>query len=157
MAIINKPARPEGQIIGNGTGKGPGPDIITATTLEGTRVLSADGEHLGKVLSIMLDVGPGHIAYAVLAEGGFLGVGATLHAIPWNALTLDADGKCFRTGIAAQRIKEDPGFVKDRWPSMTDHSWGTQLHEYYVRRPYWSATGGLPGRDAEAGNYPVDV
>ncbi len=27
--------------------------------------------------------------------------------------------------IAAQRVKEDPGFDKDHWPSMADTAWGT--------------------------------
>lgn len=53
----------------------------------------------------MLDVRSGRIAYAVLAEGGFLGMGSNLHAIPWSALTLDTDEKCFVVDIAAQRIK----------------------------------------------------
>lgn len=83
MTIVDpQPGTPGAQVIGNGAGQGPGPEIMAAGTLDGTRVFSADGEHVGKISSIMLDVSGGHIAYAVLAEGGFLGVGATLHAIP---------------------------------------------------------------------------
>lgn len=37
-----------------------------------------------QISDIMLDVGSGRIAYAVLSEGGFLGMGANLHAILWN-------------------------------------------------------------------------
>jgi hypothetical protein len=33
-----------------------------------------------------------------------------------------------------------PGFDKDNWPSMADMQWGTSVHEYYNRSPYWSAT-----------------
>lgn len=76
-------------------------------------------------------------------EGGFLGMGNTLHAIPWAALTLDTAEKCFRVDIPAQRIKDDPGFDADHWPSMVDQAWGTQLHDYYGRRPY-----GCPARRA---------
>lgn len=126
------------QIVGGGTGDGPGPDVMAAATLKGTKVVSSDNEHVGKVSDIMLDVGGGRIAYAVLAEGGFLGMGTNLHAIPWNALTLDTSEKCFRVSIAAQRIKDDPGFDKDHWPSMADASWGVTVHQYYNRDPYWS-------------------
>src|SRR5579871_1870423 len=126
-------------IVGGGTGDGPGPDVMTAATLDGTKVMSSDGEDIGKITDIMLDVRSGRIAYAVLSEGGFLGMGTSLHAIPWNALTLDTDAECFHVSIAAQRIKDDPGFDKDHWPSMADASWGTTVHQYYNRDPYWSA------------------
>lgn len=125
------------RIVGGGVGEGPGPEIMAADTLDGNKVYTSDGEHVGKIADIMLDVRSGRIAYAVLSEGGFLGIGDKLHAIPWGSLTLDTAEKCFRVDIAAQRIKDDPGFDKDHWPSMADQSWGTQLHEYYGREPYW--------------------
>lgn len=126
------------QIAGNGTGDGPGPDVMAASTLKGTTVVSSDGADVGNISDIMIDVRSGRIAYAVLSEGGFLGMGTSLHAIPWNALTLDTDAECFHVSIAAQRIKDDPGFHKDHWPSMADASWGATVHQYYNRNPYWS-------------------
>ncbi|NUY04531.1 PRC-barrel domain-containing protein [Paraburkholderia youngii] len=128
------------EIVGGGRGDGPGPEVMAAATLKGTQVISSDGEDVGKISHIMLDVRSGRVAYAVLSEGGFLGMGSNLHAIPWNALTLDTDAECFRVSIAAQRIKDDPGFDKDHWPAMADASWGNTLHEYYNRDPYWSPT-----------------
>ncbi|MBN3808784.1 PRC-barrel domain-containing protein [Paraburkholderia sp. Ac-20347] len=147
------------QIVGGGAGDGPGPEVMDAATLDGNKVITSDGEHVGKISNIMLDVRGGRIAYAVLSEGGFLGMGNTLHAIPWNALTLDTAEKCFRVDITAQRIKDDPGFDKDHWPSMADTTWGTRLHDYYGRRPYWSSGTTLAARDAglSEGNNPVDV
>jgi sporulation protein YlmC with PRC-barrel domain len=129
-------------IVGGGVGEGPGPEVMAASTLDGNKVYSSDGEHIGKVTEIMLDIRGGRIAYAVLASGGFLGMGDTLHAIPWSALTLDTDEKCFRLGVTAERIKNDPGFDKDHWPAMAESKWGTTLHEYYGRTPYWLTSGG---------------
>jgi sporulation protein YlmC with PRC-barrel domain len=133
------------RIVGSGAGEGPGPDIMASASLDGNKVMSLDGEHVGKISDIMLDVRSGRIAYAVLSEGGFLGMGSTLHAIPWNALTLDTDEKCFRVDIAAQKIKVEPGFDKDHWPSMADITWGSELHRYYNRDPYWSPAQGTVG------------
>jgi sporulation protein YlmC with PRC-barrel domain len=127
-------------IVGSGVGDGPGPDVMAASTLDGTKVMSSDGEHVGKISDIMLDVRSGRIAYAVLAERGFLGMGNNLHAIPWSALTLDTDDKCFVVDIAAQRIKDEQGFDEDHWPTMADARWGTTVHQYYNRDPYWSAS-----------------
>lgn len=125
-------------IVGVGNGDGPGPAVMAAATLDGNKVMSSDGEHVGKISDIMLDVRGGRIAYAVLSTGGFLGIGDTLHAIPWSALTLDTDDKCFVIDASADRIKNAPGFDKDHWPSMADLQWGTAVHDYYNRQPYWS-------------------
>ena len=47
----------------------------------------------------------GPIALAVLVE--------VVHAIPWSALVMDTDEKCFRIAVTADRIKSAPGFNKD--------------------------------------------
>src|SRR5262245_17673382 len=102
---------------------GPGPEVMTAATLTGDKVVDVQGENLGKISDIMLDVQRGQIAYAVLSSGGFLGMGDKLFAVPWNALTLDADRKCFVLAIDRDRLKAAPGFDKDAWPAMADPQW----------------------------------
>jgi sporulation protein YlmC with PRC-barrel domain len=87
------------RIIGGERGEGPGPYVMEADTLEGNDVVNAQGEKLGDIKSIMIDVPSGRVAYAVLSSGGFLGIGDKLFAIPWRALTLDADNKCFILNI----------------------------------------------------------
>jgi len=60
-------------------------------------------------------------------------MGDRLYAIPWSALTLDTNEECFRLDVTPDRIKNAPGFFKDRWPSMADPQCGTTVHEYYMR------------------------
>lgn len=132
--------KPGANIVGMGVGEGPGPDVMAASTLDGNKVMSSDGEHVGKIADIMLDVRGGRIAYAVLSTGGFLGIGDTLHAIPWSVLTLDTDDRCFVLDAPVERIRNAPGFDKDHWPSMADLQWGASVHAYYDRSPYWEAT-----------------
>ncbi|MDR5746787.1 PRC-barrel domain-containing protein [Caballeronia sp. LZ029] len=133
-------------IVGSGVGEGPGPDVMAASTLEDTTVITSDAEDVGKIKEVMVDMRSGRIAYAVLSSGGFLGMGDTLRAIPWNALTLDTDQKVFRVDVTAERIKSEPGFDKDHWPAMADSAWGSSLHQYYNRTPYWApATTPLAG------------
>jgi sporulation protein YlmC with PRC-barrel domain len=152
------------RIVGEGgaDSAGPGPHIMAASTLDSERVLSSDGDEVGKIKEIMLDVKAGRIAYAVMASGGFLGIGEKLLAIPWSALALDTDRKCFLLEVSSARVKEAPGFDKEHWPSMADPSWATTLHEFYGADPYWDdaddlgahltdLSGGLgddPGEDA---------
>jgi hypothetical protein len=64
-------------------------------------------------------------------------MGDRLFAIPWAALTLDTDNKCFILDVSKDRLEQAPGFDKDHWPSLADQSWGANVHKYYVTRPYW--------------------
>jgi hypothetical protein len=41
-------------IVGGAIGEGPRPDIMTAATLDGNKVMSSDGELVGKISDIML-------------------------------------------------------------------------------------------------------
>ncbi len=116
---------------------GPGPDVMDAKTLIGDEVVNAANEKLGTVEAIMLDVGRGRVAYAVLAFGGFLGIGEKLFAVPWRALALDADRKCFVLDVPKERLERAPGFDKGRWPSMADQRWATEVHDYYGTQLYW--------------------
>ncbi|MBB3257327.1 sporulation protein YlmC with PRC-barrel domain [Paraburkholderia bannensis] len=127
------------RIVGKGasTAAGPGPDVMAASTLDSDKILSSDGEEIGKVKDIMLDVQSGRIAYVVMSSGGFLGIGDKLLAIPWNALTLDTSRKCFLLNVSAERVRSAPGFDKDQWPSMADATWGSTVHAYYGSEPYW--------------------
>jgi sporulation protein YlmC with PRC-barrel domain len=116
---------------------GPGPDIMAADTLQGDSVVNPKGEDLGKIEDIMIDVRSGRVAYAVLSFGGIMGIGDKLFAIPWEALTLDADRECFVLDIDEDQLRNAPGFDKDHWPSMADPSFASNVYSYYNRRPYW--------------------
>ncbi|TDV21039.1 PRC-barrel domain-containing protein [Paraburkholderia caballeronis] len=137
------------RIVGKGseTAAGPGPDVMAASTLDSDRVLSSDGEEVGKVKDIMLDVQTGRVAYVVMSSGGFLGIGDKLLAIPWSALTLDTNRKCFLLAMPSERVKDAPGFDKDHWPAMADRTWASSVHQYYGRDPYWDTDTALPGED----------
>ena len=122
---------------GSKASAGLGPEIMDAGTLTGDTVVNLEGEELGKIEAIMLDVASGRIAYAVLSFGGFLGMGAKLFAVPWGALTLDAIEKRFVFPVSTEKLKNAEGFDKDHWPTMADPTWATDVHEYYDVAPYW--------------------
>jgi sporulation protein YlmC with PRC-barrel domain len=111
--------------------------VLSASTLKGDKVVNLQGENLGDIQELMIDLERGRIAYAVLSFGGFLGMGDKLFAIPWEALTVDMANKRLVLNIDKQLLKQAPGFDKDNWPDMTDPAWGAELYGYYGYRPYW--------------------
>jgi sporulation protein YlmC with PRC-barrel domain len=113
--------------------------VLAASTLAGDSVRNAAGEDLGTIDEIMIDIPSGRVAYAVLSFGGFLGMGDKLFAVPWSALKVDEDEKCFILNVDKRTIEQAPGFDKNNWPDMSDTSWGTELSTYYKVSPYWEA------------------
>lgn len=115
---------------------GPGPHLMGADTLIGNSVANRLGENLGDIKEIMLDMRSGHVSYAVLEFGGFLGLGSKLFAVPWSALTLDTVEKRFVLDANKELLENAPGFEKDNWPNMADSLWEKSIHDYYGTKPY---------------------
>ncbi|ADC61870.1 PRC-barrel domain-containing protein [Allochromatium vinosum] len=110
---------------------GPGPELMGADTLVGNDVHNQSDEKLGDIKEIMLNMRNGQVAYAVMSFGGFLGMGEKLFAVPWSALTLDTENKCFVLNVDKEHLENAPGFDKDQWPDMADPEWEKDIHAYY--------------------------
>jgi len=115
-----------------------GPKLMGANTLVGNDVYNLEGDDIGEIKEIMLDMATGDTCYAVLSFGSFLGMGEKLFAVPWNALTLDTIKKRFILNVEKSRLQDAPGFNKDHWPNMADQTWAADLHKYYHTKPYAS-------------------
>jgi sporulation protein YlmC with PRC-barrel domain len=134
QGILGTPSHPAGE-------EGPGPRVMAADTLRGEKVVNEQGERLGHISHIMLDVVNGTIAYAVLTFGGHLGLGDKLFAVPWRSLALDVDNRWFVLNVDAERMRSAPGFDKHHWPSAADPALLSQVDAYYgpvavSRRPF---------------------
>ena len=127
----NRASEAEGNF-NEGAGKAGG-CLLSADTITGDEVCNLQDEELGTIQDLMLDVTEGNIRYAVLASGGFLGMGDRLFAVPWKALQLDTENKRFLLDVDVERLKDAPGFDKDHWPNMADPKWNSTVESYYAR------------------------
>ncbi len=107
--------------------------LLSSSTITGDDVYNMQNEELGKIQDVMLDITEGKIRYAVLASGGFLGMGDRLFAVPWKALKLDTKNRRFMLDVDVERLKNAPGFDKDQWPNMADATWNSTIESYYAR------------------------
>jgi sporulation protein YlmC with PRC-barrel domain len=95
---------------------------LTAKTIIGDKVKNLEGEVLGEIKDLMLDVESGSIKYVILESGGFLGLKEKLFAYQYNRLKLDSENKCFILNEKKESIKNAPGFDKNYWPlANNDH------------------------------------
>ena len=115
----------------SGDSNGPGPRLMGAGPLMGEDVINSEGEDLGNIKEFILDMETGQVAYAVLSFGGVLGIADKLFAVPLQALTLDTDRKCFVLDVPKERLRNAPGFDKDRWPDMANQQFNDDIHGFY--------------------------
>lgn len=71
----------------------PNASLLGARDLRGDAVYDSAGQYLGRVVEILVNVRIGCVAWAVVAAGGFLGIGRRRFAIPWNVISPDARHK----------------------------------------------------------------
>lgn len=119
------------------------PQVLQATQVIGNRVFNRAGEQLGSLRDLVFDFEEGHIAYAVLSFGGFMGMGDKLFAIPWEALVLNPKDHTFILSVEKEVLQDAPGFDKDHWPDEAQYEagWLLDIYEYYGYSPYW-----MPGK-----------
>jgi hypothetical protein len=132
---MNMPIRDSDRIQSDSPGKARLPTLFGARTFLGDEVYNQKEDLLGTLKEFMIDLHSGRICYAVMSSGGFLGVGEKLFAIPWRALTLDAENACFVLDIAEERLMNSPGFDKRHWPDMGDAAWVKGIDTFYGIKP----------------------
>jgi sporulation protein YlmC with PRC-barrel domain len=87
--------------------------LISADKVKGTSVYNGAGDNLGSIHDVMIDKRSGHVAYAVLSFGGFLGIGEKYHPLPWNVLSYDEDKGGYNIDLSADQLRAAPSYSGD--------------------------------------------
>lgn len=107
--------------------------LLGTTSLIENDVYDAAGKFLGEIEEIVLDVRTGCVRYAVLALGGFLGIGRKRFAVPWSALTPDAGYQRCIVDVTLMRLMAVPVPQNDPWLQRADLTWSTE-NSYLLRQ-----------------------
>jgi sporulation protein YlmC with PRC-barrel domain len=111
--------------------------LLRSKTLFEYRVKSPQGEDLGKIEEVMIDMEMGRVAYAVLSFGGLWGLGSKWVPVPWDAVALRPDEKVLLLKIEKEKIDKAPNFEAATLPELANRQWGAVIHTYYGYPPYW--------------------
>ena len=105
--------------------------VLTASSIIGDNVENKQGESIGKIKDIMLNLKDGRVQYLIIEFGGFMGIGEKLFAIPFSALKLNAKNEDFVLNIEKDFLEKAPGFDKHHWPETNGH--------YFDVNSYWGS------------------
>jgi sporulation protein YlmC with PRC-barrel domain len=136
-----------------------GPTLKRASCVMHARVKSPQGETLGRIHDIVLTPDLNQVSYVALSTGGILGLGATLHAIPWSAVSTGLNDT-YVVPISKQQLKQSRGFRAAYWPSSPDRGWliqggeptyrgQTMAESRSVQERRFTRVRGTPVKDAE--------
>jgi hypothetical protein len=94
--------------------------LLGTTSLIEDDVYDVAGKFLGEIEEILIDGRTGCVRYAVLALGGFLGIGRKRIAVPWSALTPDADYRRCIVDVALMQLMALAVPQDDPWLRRAD-------------------------------------
>ena len=114
---------------------GPSDRLSPAAALCGWPVLDSGGEVAGSIADVVIDLERGCIAYALVASGGFLGVGEKVAAVPWRALR--SAGAHFVLLGSRAVLDSGPPLDSTQWPDGAAPWWHERVHAHFRTRPYW--------------------
>lgn len=106
-----------------------------ATSLCALAVIDSAGDVVGSIVDILLDLERGRIAYALVASGGFVGVGERLFAVPWTAL--QRHGTQFLLNGNRTLLESGPAFDREHWSDKPEQGWHERVHAHFRSRPFW--------------------
>jgi sporulation protein YlmC with PRC-barrel domain len=106
-------------------------NAFRADKIIGSKVINLEGENVGTIDELVIDIDTGNILYAALKSGGFMGLGDKLFAVPWRSLTAVPVEGIFIIDQSSAKLKKAPGFDKDNWPDVGDRSWRAGIYEFY--------------------------
>ncbi|HSR12207.1 MAG TPA: PRC-barrel domain-containing protein [Thermodesulfobacteriota bacterium] len=107
------------------------------TSLIGARVENRQGDYLGEISDLALNLETNRVDFAVLSHGGLLGIKNQYVAIPLHAFSVKMDhGKLDRLvlDMSKEKLAQAPSFFQDQWPNRVETE---KSYRYFGQTPYW--------------------
>lgn len=107
--------------------------LISSERVDGTAVYNRSGDKLGTIDHLMIDKYSGHVAYAVMSCGGFLGMGESYSPVPWDALQYDVNLGGYCVDVDRNKLERAPRYSTAA-SSWSDPSYTQGIDEHWGRR-----------------------
>ena len=127
MAGYDSPA--SAQDVSTHQGQTSGRNLIASDRVEGTAVRRSSGEKIGTIERLMIEKKSGQVVYAVMAFGGFLGMGEDHYTLPWSVLTYNTDLDAYEQSELYQSFIERGRafYIGEFWVKHMDVRLGEEL------------------------------
>ena len=105
--------------------------MISVDDVTGTEVRNAQDQRLGTIEDVILDPQSGQISHVIVSHGGFLGLGATDVAVPWQLFRTSPGLNTFVLNVPENVVEAAPRVDRGRWGSPTVYRLDRQQIDSY--------------------------
>lgn len=105
--------------------------IDNEATLAGLAVVNAQGEELGELQDLIIDLSNGQVLYGIVNVGGFLGIGENSVAIPWQQVQLDEAEERLVVDVETETLENAPTLDLEGWEAPTDPDWDADIRQFW--------------------------
>jgi hypothetical protein len=107
-------------------------DLIMSDRVTDTPVFNRAGERIGHIDNLSIDKVSGHVVYALLSFGGFLGIGDKLHPLPWARLEYDVEKAGYVVPMSKEELEAAPALDREDLEDLgAGASWRDSIGAYY--------------------------
>ena len=103
--------------------------LVQANVANTLKVQSRDGNTVGTVHALMVHKGTGRTTHAVLSLGGFLGMGKSFYAVPFELLIYDVAHDLYTITVDKRLLEGGPSWANNA-PTF-DQAYADRVAGYY--------------------------
>lgn len=103
---------------------------LTAASIIGDRVENLDGEEMGRINDLLVNLERGEVEFAVIEYGNFL-VTEKLYAVPFRELKINPGKRIFMLNRDKEYLEKAPAFDKSSWPEANAQQYYDNVKLYY--------------------------
>ncbi len=103
--------------------------LVRASTLLGYNIYNLNGDNIGEIYDLLIDVESGNILFATLEYGGFLDLGDREIPVPLSAFNWVAENE-LTLNVAEEQLDALPE-VDDEWPNVADATWNDAIVDFW--------------------------
>lgn len=105
--------------------------LMRAKVLLGSALRNSKDQKLGEIKDLVLDPAKPEILYALVAQGGFLGIGESLVAVRWSDLRATEDHEIYVLDVPSEALEEAPKVDRHNFAKTADAEWQGALSAYW--------------------------
>jgi len=111
--------------------------VFRTGDIVGLAVKNKQGENLGKIDDLVIDLKSGDVRYVALSYGSVAGIGGKLFAVPWEKMTFvmgepnNRNSRHFLMDVSKNHLENSEGFDSSRWPNVADPQWAASIDKHF--------------------------
>jgi sporulation protein YlmC with PRC-barrel domain len=110
--------------------------IDPARKIIGRQIQTTQGQKVGELKDIVVDLESGRILYTIVSAGGFLGINDELTVVPTGAFSSSSDAR-LTIDADKQKLTAAPRFTKDREANLRDVEFAKQVYQHFGQSFDW--------------------